>query len=279
MANRILGAFLASAMMILTNAAVASEKTDVMATVRQVLKAANANHTPALAPLMAEEGVVIDEFAPYRWQGMPGWLGALREYDAQNRVTGAKSTLRRFGRVFTADGQAYAVAEVDYAYRERGKPRLEHGTEVYGLDKAAGHWRVHSFAWFSAGGIDEGADASAITALVQNAMAEVTAGRPDPTAPDWRGVIDEFAAFHWSGPSTASDWLADFAKTGATGAAVRLARPIHLSVNGDTGYAVFPAAITLTAGKTATDETGQFAFALEKSGGNWQVAGWAWARK
>lgn len=277
--SRISSVLVAVAFLLCGGAAFASEEAAVKATVRQVLNAANAGDMAALAPLMAESGVVIDEFAPFRWQGMGSWLAALGKYDAQNGVSDAVSTLRSFGPVAVGGDQAYAVARVDYTYKEEGKPRREYGTEVYGLDKTAGHWRVHSFAWFSAGGVDQGADASAITALVRHAMDEVNAGRPDPTAGDWRGVLDEFPPFRWQGDNTAADWLAGFQKTGATGATVKLAAPSHLSVNGDAGYAVFPAAITLTAGAKADRETGQFAFVLEKSAGAWHVASWAWARK
>jgi ketosteroid isomerase-like protein len=96
-------------------------------------------------------------------------------------------------------------------------------------------------------------------------------------------IIDEFPPHFWSGADAFSKWGGDFAtdskKHGDTDGVVTTSKPLHVSVDGDRGYAVVPATFTFKEkGKTVTEHA-LWTFAMDKSGGDWKIAGWAWGRK
>jgi ketosteroid isomerase-like protein len=274
-----IGTIASACLMLATTAAYAMPDAGaVKETVRKFLKATNDGDRAAGAAVLTADGSVIDEFAPFRWDNFDDWGTAYAAYNSQNGVTHARATLLKFSHVNVEGDHAYAVATVIYAYTEGGRARKENGTETYTLQKTAGAWRIASFAWMSRGGVDQGADATAILDTVHG-FTSMT-GTPSP-APD--AIVDEFAPYHWTGPTAHADWYAGLqkglAQSHASDLALALAAPDQLSVNGDKGYAVFPTVITDHERGKTVNEHGQFAFALEKSNGAWHVTSWAWATR
>lgn len=96
-------------------------------------------------------------------------------------------------------------------------------------------------------------------------------------------IIDEFPPHYWSGANAFGSWANDFGadskKHGDTDAVVTTAKPLHVSVDGDRGYAVVPAVYTYKEHGKKMSERALWTFAMEKSGGEWKIAGWAWGRK
>ena len=96
-------------------------------------------------------------------------------------------------------------------------------------------------------------------------------------------IIDEFPPHFWSGSGAFDTWNNDFAtfakKQGDTDPWVTIQKPLHLSVSGDRGYAVLPAVFTFKEHGKKITERGLWTFAVEKSGAEWKIAGWAWARR
>jgi hypothetical protein len=253
----------------------ASDKSDIEATLRKAFAAANAGDTAGMN--IAPGGVVIDEFAPFHWTGFGGWGPAYAAYNAQNAVTGARTTILGFRHINVSGTHAYAVLRVAYTYKEHGKPRKEAGTEVFVLEKGATGWQSNSFAWLSKGGVDEGADATAAADAVRAVMDGFNTGKIDFASLKWIGIIDEFPPYHWQGDGTVAGWGGDFQKSGQAGLTLTLAAPTHLSVNGDDAYVVFPAAIVGKQNGKPLHETGSFAFVVSKAGGTWHSISWAWA--
>jgi ketosteroid isomerase-like protein len=96
-------------------------------------------------------------------------------------------------------------------------------------------------------------------------------------------IIDEFPPHFWSGANAFGSWGNDFAtdskKHGDTNGVVTTAKPLHVTVDGNRGYAVVPATFTFKEkGKTVTEHA-LWTFAMEKGGGEWKIAGWAWGKK
>jgi ketosteroid isomerase-like protein len=96
-------------------------------------------------------------------------------------------------------------------------------------------------------------------------------------------IIDEFTPHMWSGANVFGAWSAGFdaysKAQGDTDPWVTLAKPSHVSASGDHGYAVVPATYTFKEHGKKMTEHGLWTFAMEKSGSDWKIAGWAWARK
>jgi hypothetical protein len=96
-------------------------------------------------------------------------------------------------------------------------------------------------------------------------------------------VIDDFGAQVWQGANACQDWAdglaALYKQYGITDGAATLGKPLHIDVTGDRAYAVYPATITFKEkGKPGKNE-GLWSFAMQKVGGSWRIAGWAWAER
>ncbi len=278
MISKMAATALACAMLAGTAAHASPEAGAVKATVQKFLKAANAGDNAAGMALLAADGTVIDEFAPFRWDSFADWGAAYGAYNAQNGVAHTRTALSKFAHVNIEGDRAYAVATVTYTYTEGGKLRKENGIETYTLEKQPGGWRIASFAWMSKAGVDQGADASAILDAVHSLISMTAPPSTPPTA-----IVDEFAPYHWTGASAHADWFAGLQKSmaqeHATDLALKLGAPDQLSVNGDKGYAAFPTIITSKAHGKTMSEHGEFAFALDKADGAWRITSWAWATK
>jgi len=259
-----------------TPAFAASDAEAVKHTVRALFAKANAGDTAAMLTLCEQNGSIIDNFAPYRWENFSGWLNAFGGYAQANGVTGSKFTIRSIPHVNVADGKAYAVVYLTLRYKENGKPKTEQGTDAISLEKQGSDWRVTSFAWMGRTGSEAGADAAAITDTAKSFASMTT-----PIAPV--AITDEFPAFHWTGANANDEWFAAFkqasAAEGSSNMAIHIGAPSELDINGDKGYAVFPTVLTFDERGKPQKEPGTFVFAFDKSGGSWKITSWAWATK
>jgi Domain of unknown function (DUF4440) len=259
-----------------TPAFAASDTDAVKHTVRALFAKANAGDTAGMLALCEQDGSIIDNFAPYRWDTFSDWLNAFGSYSAANAVTGSKFTIKNFPHVNIADGRAYAVVNVTLRYKENGKSRTEQGTDTVTLEKQGTDWKVTSFAWFGRVGSEAGMDAAAITDAAKSFASMTT-----PIAPT--AIVDEFPQFHWTGPNANDEWFAAFkqmsATEGVSGMVIHLGNPSELDINGDKGYAVFPTVLTFNVKGKPTREPGNFVFAVDKSAGAWRITSWAWATK
>jgi ketosteroid isomerase-like protein len=96
-------------------------------------------------------------------------------------------------------------------------------------------------------------------------------------------IIDEFPPHFWSGSNVFDTWNNDFAsfakQQGDSDPWVTTQKALHVSVAANRGYAVVPAVFTFKEHGKKMTEHGLWTFALEKAGGDWKIAGWAWARR
>jgi hypothetical protein len=269
-------ALLAASLICVALPAAASDKSDVEAAIRKTLHFANTGNDAAFAAMIAPGGIVIDEFAPFRWDGLGAWAAAYGAYNRQNAVTVPRTKILRFKHINVGGGRAYAVLDVVYSYKAGAVARSEKGTDVFVLAKTSEGWRFLGFAWASAAGVDAGVHAAAVTAAVRDLFDGFNSGKIDFAKLGWNGVIDEFPAYAFLGATTVADWGAGFQASGQKDLVVTLAAPTHLSVNGDDAYTVVPATIAGTMHGKPLKEHGAFALALSKVDGTWQVRSWAW---
>jgi ketosteroid isomerase-like protein len=274
MFRKLFAAAVASLMVFATAPAFASAKSDAVAAVKLALKYANAGDDAKFGAMMLPGGIVIDEFAPFRWSdGLPGWAVAYAAYNTQNGVTQPKTTVVKVKRVLIEGDRAYVSVGVIYSYKEQGKPRKETGIDLFVLAKTAEGWRILSFAWFSKAGVDTGPNADAAAQAVRDELDGFNTGKTDMSKLAWEGVIDEFPAYSFAG---VADWGAGFAKEGQTDTHLALGTPDHLSVNGDAAYVAFPALITGKVKGKPIHEKGHFAFVVVKTAEGWKSKSWAW---
>ena len=94
-------------------------------------------------------------------------------------------------------------------------------------------------------------------------------------------IIDEFAPYHWSGPSAVKTWwagfVADSKTSGMTDAVMTLGAPTRVLQTARHAYVVAPAVLTYKIRATPGRETGVFTFSLDKTGKGWRLAAMSWA--
>jgi hypothetical protein len=266
---------LAAAMVALSaSSAAASDKSSVQATVREMIAKMNAGKD--VSALLDADGSAIDDFAPFSWGRFTDWGAANQTYVTQNAIANVKEKATKFRHVIVANGRAYVVLSAVWSFEQGGKIRHYPGLEVLTLHHADPGWKVDSYAWFGRTGVDAGADATAINAVIQDFASLKSGPSSDTTA-----ITDEFPPFAWKGATASADWYAALQKLladgHATGIALATAAPSELQINGGHAYASVPTVITTTVGGKAKREKGDFAFALQKTAGAWHITSWAWA--
>ncbi len=129
----------------------APEKAAVMATVHQFVDAFNKGDTKTAASVCAEETSIIDEFPPHEWHGADACMKWMNDYDADAKkhdITDGSVTLGSPRHVNVSADRAYVVVPTDYAYKQKGKPVKEIGSELtVALRKGAGGWRITGWSW------------------------------------------------------------------------------------------------------------------------------------
>lgn len=144
--------FIALTMAVLTAAPTfASEKTEVIATVRQFMDSFNKGDITSAAATCADQTSIIDEFSPYEWHGAGACSNWANDYDAfakKNGMTNGIVTLGKPRHIDIAGDRAYVVIPANFKFKQKGKLVSEIGsTLTVALQKAATGWRITAWAW------------------------------------------------------------------------------------------------------------------------------------
>lgn len=131
--------------------AIASEKSDVMATMKQFIEAFNKGDMKAMTATCAEQMSIIDEFAPHEWHGKGAAAKWASDYEAdakKTEVTDGVVTLGKPRHVDVSGDHAYVVAAADYSYKVKGKITKESGSIMtVAMHKSAKGWRITGWSW------------------------------------------------------------------------------------------------------------------------------------
>ncbi|HXP30703.1 MAG TPA: nuclear transport factor 2 family protein [Stellaceae bacterium] len=131
--------------------AAASEKTDVMATVRQYADAFNKGDVKTALGDCAAQSSIIDEIPPHLWQGATGcadWANDFDAYVKKNGITDPIVTLRSPTHVDVTADRAYVVVPANFTFKQNGKRLAERGSILtVALQKVADKWRITGWAW------------------------------------------------------------------------------------------------------------------------------------
>jgi ketosteroid isomerase-like protein len=104
-----------------------------------------ANDSAALRANCAASATVVDEFAPYAWNGPDAcvkWAAAFKAFAAQMKLTNPKATIKPKPFVDTSATAAYMTAQMRFAGTLAGKPFSEEGTWTFVLVKSGTGWKI-----------------------------------------------------------------------------------------------------------------------------------------
>jgi hypothetical protein len=130
--------------------AVASDQTDVMATVHQFVDGFNAGDSKKMLAACAPQSSVIDDFPPpYGWQGSgcAQWWSAYQATTKAEGSGGAVVTLGKPSHDDVTGGRAYVVVPVTYSFELKGKRISGAALYTISLQKFAAGWRITAWAW------------------------------------------------------------------------------------------------------------------------------------
>ena len=131
--------------------AAASDRTDVMATVRHFVDSFNQGDVKAVAAACADQASILDEFAPYEWHGAGACAKWTDDFDAdakKNGITDSVVSISAPRHVDISGDRAYVVVSANYKFKQHGKPVQEVGsTLTIALQRADGRWRMTGWAW------------------------------------------------------------------------------------------------------------------------------------
>jgi ketosteroid isomerase-like protein len=131
--------------------AAATDKTDVVTTVRKFVESFNKGDMKALTATCADQASIIDEFPPYEWHGAGACAKWTDDYGADAKKSGITDggvTLGTPRHVDVTADRAYVVVPANYKFKQNGKVVQETAsTLTIALQKTDGAWRMTGWAW------------------------------------------------------------------------------------------------------------------------------------
>lgn len=93
---------------------------------------------------------IIDEVAPYLWQGpkaFHAWVSDLDTDSKKEGITDQVVTLSPASRVVANGREAYVVVPAVYTFNQKGTPMRVAAQMTFALKKDAGGWLIHAWTW------------------------------------------------------------------------------------------------------------------------------------
>ncbi len=129
----------------------ASDASDAVAQVKQFIDGFNKGDVKSALATCASPAVVIDEFAPYLWQGpnaCADWANAFDADAKKNGITDGFVKMSKPRHVEVSGDLAFVVVPTSYDYKLNGKKRSQTGASMaVTLRKGAEGWRITAWAW------------------------------------------------------------------------------------------------------------------------------------
>ena len=136
---------------IATLPAAATDKTDVVTTVRKFVDSFNKGDIQGITATCSDQAAIIDEFPPYEWHGAGAcakWTDDFGTDAKKNGITDGVVTLGTPRHVDVTADRAYVVVPANYKFKQAGKVVQEtSSTLVIALQKNDGTWRMTGWAW------------------------------------------------------------------------------------------------------------------------------------
>ena len=141
----------ALALLLAAGPAAASDQDDVMAAVKQFVRAINTGDRNELAAICADQTSIIDEFPPHEWHGPGACVQWMTDYETDAKKNGISDGVVTIGKPKHLDvtrDRAYVVIPSTYRYKHAGKTVKESGVLfTLALRKSEGAWHAVGWAW------------------------------------------------------------------------------------------------------------------------------------
>jgi ketosteroid isomerase-like protein len=132
---------------LVTSAASASDKTDVMSVVHRWIDAMNRGDMKSFVALCADQASILDDFPPYQWQG-PGACANWWNDAKSTEATDFAVTLGKPLQIYVDGDHAYVVTRDSATFKDKGKAMKQAGSiHAFALLKSGSGWRISSEAW------------------------------------------------------------------------------------------------------------------------------------
>jgi ketosteroid isomerase-like protein len=136
---------------LIPSAALASDEANAAAVARQFIDGFNKGDVKTALAACAPSTTIIDEFAPYLWQGPNACAAWANDYDADAKKKGITDGVVKLAKprhVFVTGDKAYVVIPAGYDYKVNGKKTSQTGaTYTIALQKGADGWRITAWTW------------------------------------------------------------------------------------------------------------------------------------
>jgi ketosteroid isomerase-like protein len=125
---------------------------ELMAPIQKFVDSFNKGDTTSAAATHAAGAdlTIVDELAPYIWQGAKAFQawGAALEADAKKQgITEPMVTLSPATRTEHQGDQAYVIVPVVYTFKRSGAAMREAAQMTFVLKKSASGWLIHAWTW------------------------------------------------------------------------------------------------------------------------------------
>ena len=136
---------------LIPSASLASDEAAAAAVAKQFIDGFNKGDVKTALAACAPSTTIVDEFAPYLWQGPNACATWANDYDADAKKKGITDGVVKLSKprhVFVTGDKAYVVIGGAYDYKENGKKISQtSATYTVTLQKGADGWRITAWTW------------------------------------------------------------------------------------------------------------------------------------
>ncbi len=146
--HKLIAAFAAG--MLATGWCGASEKTDVMAVLKQWSDAFNKRDAKSALATCADQTSILDDVPPHEWHGVGAcsrWMNDDSAFMKENAITDAAVTFGPARHIDVTADRAYVVAPAQFTYLRKGKPVKETATVTMTLKNSETGWHITGWSW------------------------------------------------------------------------------------------------------------------------------------
>ncbi len=122
---------------------------EIVDSIAEFVDAVNRGDRAAVLARLTDDVSIIEDLAPYRWQGSEAesqWLDAMAENARRNAITSISMNLRNATRVEVDGEHAYAIFQGVLTYGG-GSPRQADGLLTFAMVRQDDNWMIRAFAW------------------------------------------------------------------------------------------------------------------------------------
>jgi ketosteroid isomerase-like protein len=149
---RIPALVLAAAVAFGSTAFAAAPESPVLAPIHKFIDSFNKGDAAAAASTHAATAdlAIVDEVAPFMWQGPKAFDTWASSLDAEGKRLGLTDQSVELGapvRIEQNGDAAYVVMPSTYRFKQKGKPMIEKARMTFVVKKDASGWLIHSWTW------------------------------------------------------------------------------------------------------------------------------------